>query len=385
MNILLLTLLFLVCVVDDRRSPEQAPMWSRGFHGWTAEFSRVLDQNELWLIRHHRAAAERAGVRRDWDGFAAHLRVRALLGIREALTELPPDIAALRPPAPIFRLTPDAAAAAFPPTLEPLFAAVPLVRETARSSPALRATLVSLMRPPPRRRALRISQQPPRGEGVADQRVVAGEEIVIRYAAFLSAPGAPECQACETVVFELCNTRSTSAFRELHRAAVRREITAGQVVRGIVWLERIAIYETWAVLAEVTGAEGRPPCGTVSSWWVEEDRITLLDGYPWNYYGLDHEAVWVQAWALDPASTPPWPVWVALHRLPNYRLYREDRDGSWELTKEWVAYIKSQAVRFPLYAALDALPPAWTGRFYATPGVEWLDAPHLWWRAVAGD
>ena len=381
----LFALLLLSHAVDGRRSLERVPTWGREFHGWTAELSRVLDRNRSWLIRRHRAAAERAGVRRDWRLFAAHLRVRALLGIREALAEIPPDIAALRPPAPIFGLTSDAAAAKFPPTLEPLFAAVPLVRETARSSPALRATLVSLMRPPPRRRALRISKDAPRGNGRADHRVAAGEKIVIRYAASLSSPAASECRTCETVVFELCNTRSTSAFRELHRAAVRREITAGQVVRGIVRLEKIATYESWAVLAEVTAADGRPPCGAVSSWWVEDDRVKLLDGYPWKYYGLDHEAVWVQAWSRDPAGTPPWPVWVALHRLPNYQLYREDRGGSWGLTKEWVAYIRRHFLKDPLYAALDALPPGWTRRFYATPGVEWLDAPHLWWRAVAND
>ena len=339
-----------------------------------AVLQRVIERNADRLRERCRDATDRALARRDWPAFAVNLRIYALWRIHEARAALPAFVAAARPPSPLAGLVPDARDADLPDVLAPLFAAVPAVRPAARRSPMLRATLVSLMAPPPGTRGLRISPARPPSSN-ADHGVDGDGEVFVRYAAKLSGSTSSECWTCRTVVFELCNPRSTPAFVALDRAALWREVTAGQYVRGIDLLERIADFETWLALANVIDAEGRPPCDDVRVWWVGVDRPKLNDGYPWRFYGPRYENLWVQRWSRDREGTPMWPVWVALHRLPNYTLYNEDLDGYWKLTKEWVFYIRSQAVKNPLYAVLDAMPEPWARRFYMTPGVEWLDDP----------
>ena len=91
--------------------------------------------------------------------------------------------------------------------------------------------------------------------------------------------------------------------------------------------------------------------------------------------GLHYEWEWVDAWVKDRAGTPMWPVWVALHRLPEYDLLAQ-QTGPGPFVRRWTPFIKRQAKkRRLLYVLLDALPEPWARRLYMTPGAEWLDDP----------
>ena len=357
-------------------------------------FERNADRLADRLAERHRLSAERAAGRGDWREFAIHLRLRALHDLASARRGLPPALTRARPPLPAFDAIGPGRDAAGPTGLfDPLFAAVPALREKARRSPTLRGALVALHRPPPGVEGFRVSRRRPPA-GVRALHFPRGDEVVLEFAADLSSPHGADSWAPFAVLFELCNARGTPARRELAAGVTRREVTRRQFVDASVRLERVAWAETCLIGAAVIEADGPPRSRDVSAWL---DRIALsppsaeeksawtirTDGYPWAWFGRNYEVTWVQAWSENWEGKPMWPVWVAAHRAPEYAI--SNLPGRGGFVAYCTPFIKRQAKRRLLYVLLDALPGPWARRLYMTPGVEWLDAPGLYVEAVAAE
>ena len=350
---------------------------------WPAALLRAWERNADALCARHRVLAERAAGREDWREFAVHLRLHALHDLAAARRALPPAVARDCPRTPLVRLPPAPAAGDDPGRLEPLFAAVPAVREPARRSPTLRAALATLYRPPRGTERLRVDSVEPFGTVAAHYETDGG--VVLQFSARLSSPPAAPSYAGSCAVFELCNMNYTAARRTLFAAVARREVTRSRYIESAVLLERIANAEAQLVAAAVLEADGMPfrgpplwfarlgqfrPPAPPRGWFPE----VCTDGYPWAWYGLYYERQWILAWSRKWRGTPTWPVWVAVHRAPAYAQMTLDI-GPGPFIRHYTPQIKRQAKRRLLYILLDALPEPWARRLYMTPGVEWLDDP----------
>ena len=356
--------------------------------GWLAPTLSFLTADaEARAARHRRMAVE-AHAAKDWLTFAAHLRLHALLRIVAIRQRLPPNVArrrtmtnsVLEGAAADAGGTGSAARRAERRRLSALFAVVPAVRLETRRSPALRAMLAALLRPPRGVRELRLPGSPS-AVGTAADHLVSGTALNVRFSPRLSSPAYPPQDACATAIFEFCNARGILARRELDALAARRALTRSGYVAACVDLERIAVAETQLALASLIDAHAPPWPVDLRPWFLTQrygpapDRAGPFErietrGYPWAWFGQGYECGLLgQYTEHSPPRGDLWPAWVAIHRLPEYRAF----DGQAPYLEAGTRHVRWWAAREPLYVLLDALPPAITRRFYLTPDVERLD------------
>ena len=342
-----------------------------GLDGRSGGALAFLTANAEARAARHRDRARAAIAAGDLLGFAAHLRVHALYRLAVVQDRLPPGVARG------WELELDAAGAAGGldgaagdarrPAGEPLsrlLEIVPKLRPAASRSPALRAALSVLLRPPRGVRELRLSESPPAG-GVAAEHSASGTTVEVRFAGRLSSGGHSEQRVAALVMFELLNTRSIPASRVLQHLARRRALTRLRYVNASVDLEQLEKYQAQLTLCSILDAGGAPWPVDPASWWVDLPdpppqrpppfAPVRSRGYPWAWFGRSYE------WRMIDAhrdGQPLWPAWVAIRRLQAYPPF-DDEDG---LMTAWVRRLEWEARGRLPYELLDALPPAdWRG------------------------